>query len=176
MADYLFITPSEMKAQTILGGNVDQDKYLFVVADAQLSIIEPLLGTELYDVIVAGATAGTLAGDYATLYTNFVKPITKHAAIASYIKIANFQLANGGLFKNAPEGAEIVDQSEAEELANRYANLADMYILRFQKWICKNTIAEYKLSQDEVNARTGISNKSGWWLGESSGLTEDQLW
>ena len=57
MAEFLFIQPTEITSTTIMGGNVDIDKYLFCIADTQISVIEPLLGTELYDKILADAEA-----------------------------------------------------------------------------------------------------------------------
>ena len=57
MAEFLFITPAEMTYSTILSGNTDTDKYLFCIADAQISVIEPLLGSILYDKIKADKEA-----------------------------------------------------------------------------------------------------------------------
>ena len=174
MAEFLFIQPSEIASTTIMGGNVDVDKYIFCVADTQISVIEPLLGTELYDVIVAGATADNLAGLYATLYTEFVKPITKHESTAKYIEISSYTLNNGGLYKHTADNAEVVDKEEAQFLAGKYSSMAQMYVQRFDKWICKNTIAEYKRSQDEVNAQR-LKLSPGWYFGGNLGISEDDL-
>ena len=175
MAEFLFVTPAEMTAKSILGGNVDIDKYKYAIASVQLSIIEPLLGTELYDKIASEAEAVTLAGDYATLYTEYVQPITLNAAVAEYIEVSNYMLDNGGLFKHAPDNSEIVDKDEAQSLAQKYSAFAQMYVQRFEKWICKNPLTEYKLSQDDVNASKNISLTGGLWFGGPSGLTEDEL-
>ena len=174
MAEFLFIQPSEIASTTIMGGNVDVDKYIFCVADTQISVIEPLLGTELYDVIVAGATADNLAGLYATLYTEFVKPITKHESTAKYIEISSYTLNNGGLYKHTADNAEVVDKEEAQFLAGKYSSMAQMYVQRFDKWICKNNIPEFKRSQDEVNAQK-LKLSSGWYFGGNLGISEDDL-
>lgn len=173
MAELLFIQPSEIASTTVLGGNVDVDKYLFNVLTTQISVIEPLLGTELYDYIVTNFA--TLTGDYSTLYTEFVKPITKYEALADYIEQASYTLDNAGLFKHAPDNAEVVDKDEAQYLAQKYHALAQMYVQRFNKWICKNTITEYKTYQDEVNAQKNMKLTGGWYFGKKTGLTEDQL-
>ena len=83
MAEFLFITPEELKSTTILGGNVDPDKFLFSIANTQIITIEPLLGSILYDKIKAEAAADPvgLTGKYLTLYNEFVKPITKLALL-----------------------------------------------------------------------------------------------
>ena len=68
MAEFLFTTDAEMKSTTLLNGNVDPDKYKFSISLAMDSVVEPLLGTELYDKIAAEAEANTLSGLYLTLY------------------------------------------------------------------------------------------------------------
>lgn len=160
--ELLFIQPKEIITTTIMGGNVDVDKYQFCIADTQISVIEPLLGSELYDYIITNFT--TLSGDYLTLYTDYIKPITKNEATGKYIEISSYALNNGGLFKHQPDNAEVVDKDEAQFLANKYHALAQMYVQRFNKWICKNPLTEYKTYQDEVNAQS-IKVTSGWFLG-----------
>jgi len=147
-----------------MGGNVDVDKYLFCIADAQLRVIEPLLGSELYNKILTDAEADTLSGLYLTLYTEYVKPITKNSAVAQYIEIASYILDNGGLYKHTGENIEVVDKQEVLFLSNKYNALAQMYIQRFNKWICKNVIEEYKVCQDEVNASKNMKLTAGWKL------------
>ena len=58
--------------------------------------ILPLLGQELYDVILAGADAGNLTGLYLELYTKYVQPITKYQTVANFVLISNYMVANGG--------------------------------------------------------------------------------
>jgi hypothetical protein len=164
MAELLFIQPEEITSTTVLGGNVDIDKYVFCIANVQLTVIEPLLGSILYDKIIADIEADTLSGKYLELFNNFVKPITKNSAIAEFITIASYMLTNGGLYKHSPENSEVVDQREAQFLAKKYSDFSQMYITRFNKWICKNPLTEYKRSQDEVNAIRDLQVTAGWKL------------
>lgn len=162
MAEILLITPQEITDATILGGNVDVDKYQFSIFDTQVKVIEPLLGTELYDYIKANKD--TLAGLYLELYTEFVKPILKFSTLASYLEIASFMVDNGGIFKFTPEAKEVPTTAEITGLIQKYNSLSDMFIIRFQKWICKNPLDEYKTYQDEVNANKDLRTKIGWKL------------
>jgi hypothetical protein len=136
MAELLFIRPEEITATTVLGGNVDIDNYLFCVSKAQLTVIEPLLGTILYDKIIEDIDNDTLTGDYLILFNDFVKPITKHSALAQF-------------------------------LAKKYSDYSQMIIGRFNKWICKNMLPEYKTCQDEVNAVKDLSVSAGWKLDDN---------
>jgi len=164
MAEFLFQTPQEITSTTIMGGNVDVDKYLFCIANVQLTIIEPLLGTILYDKILEEAEADELTGNYLILYNKFVKPITKNMAIAEYIEIGSYMVQNGGIYKHTGDNIEIVDKQEAQFLAGKYRSIAQAKIIRFEKWICKNPLTEYKCYQDEVNANKDIKLTAGWKL------------
>lgn len=164
MAELLFITPQEMASSTILSGNIDIDKFLFCIANVQLTTIEPLLGTELYDRIVTEKTNNTLSGKYLTLFDEFIKPITKHESVAQFIEIASYIVDNGGIYKHSAEGKEVVDKQEAQFLAGKSKAMSQMYVQRFNKWICYNTIPEYKTFQDEVNAIKDINLLTGWKL------------
>lgn len=164
MAELLFITPAEMTSSTILSGNTDTDKFLFCILNTQLTTIEPLLGTELYDKIVSDIEADDLTGLYLELYTEFIKPITKNEALAQYIEIASYMVDNGGIYKRTGENVEVVDKQEVQFLAGKYKSLAQMYVTRFNKWICKNKLIEYKTYQDEVNAIQNINLNVGWKL------------
>lgn len=169
MATLLFISPQELASTTILGGNVDIDKYQFTIEQTQIITIEPLLGSELYDKIISLVTSGTIGNVgnelYNTLYNEFVKPITKYQSMAEYIEISSYVLDNSGLIKNAPDNAEIVSKDEALYLSNKYSGMAQMYVLRFKKWICKNMIKEYKTVQDEVNAERDMKLTGGLFFG-----------
>jgi len=162
--ELLFITPQEASSSTILSGNIDIDKFLFCIANVQLTTIEPLLGTELYDKIVAEKTAGTLAGDYLTLFNDFIKPITKHESVAQFIEIASYIVDNGGIYKHSAEGKEVVDKQEAQFLSGKSKAMSQMYVQRFNKWIEYNPLAEYKTYQEEVNAIKDINLLTGWKL------------
>jgi hypothetical protein len=161
----LFVTPEEITSTTIVGGNVDVDKYLPFVLETQKDTIENLLGSELYDKIITDITNNTLTGLYLELYNDFIKPITKYQSVASYILISPMTLGNGGLFRRTYQGVETVDYREVERVSQIYSAKAQMYIVRFQKWIELNYLAEYILLQDEVNPSKNVNLNNGWYFG-----------
>lgn len=160
MAEILLISPNTITETTILGGNVDFDKYTFCILDTQVSVLEPLLGSELYNYILNNKN--TLSGLYLELYNDYLKPILKFSTLAKYIEIAPYMVSNGGIFKHAPENKEIASIQEVEGLSQKYKGLADMYIGRFNIWIGKNTIAEYNYNNEIVNPSSNINTFNGW--------------
>jgi len=166
MAELLLVKPEEITSTTIMGGDVDLDKYTYTIYNTQIMVLEPLLGTQLYDKIKTDFEADTLAGLYLTLYTNFVKPILKYKSVSEYISIANYMLTNGGVMKHQADNNEIPTIGEIETLSGKYDSIAQMYIERFDKWIGLNgsNIPEYLTSQDDVNADNDLKITGGWWL------------
>lgn len=162
MAETLLIPLNEMTTTTVLGGNVDFDKYTFCVADAQVRVLEPLLGSLLYDKIKEDYANNSLIDDYLKMYTEYIKPIVKFESVATFIEIAPYMVDNGGIFKHAPADKEIVDTREIEKISQKYRALVDLYISRFEDWICDNNIEEYTTNQDEVKPNKNIRTFAGW--------------
>jgi len=167
MADVLFITPYEITSTTIVGGNVDIDKYLPFVKETQLTTIQSLLGTQLYDKILSDVENDTLTGLYLTMFNDYIKPITKYQSVASYILESPLTIGNGGLFTRTYQGVQSVDYKEVERISQIYSSKAQPYIMQFDKWIKLNVnnIPEYKINQDEVNAQSNINLNNGWYFG-----------
>jgi hypothetical protein len=165
--EILFLTPQEISKTTIMGGNVDLDKYTFCIAETQVKVIEPLLGNILYDKIVTDFVNDTLTGDYLTIFNNFVKPVTKYESVSAYLKIANYNLTNAGLIKHNATNAELVNTEETETLANRYSSFAQTYVIRFNKFILKNYIVEYQRYQSEINADNYLTLTAGLYFGKN---------
>jgi len=166
MAELLLIKPEEITETTIMGGDVDLDKYTYTIYNTQIMTLEPLLGTQLYDKIKTDFEADTLAGLYLTLYTEYIKPILKYKSVAEYISIANYMLTNGGVLKHQADNKEIPSIGEIETLSGKYDSIAQMYIERFDKFMTlnSNSIPEYLTSQDDVNADNDLQITGGWWL------------
>jgi hypothetical protein len=164
MPELLLIKPQEIAETTILGGDVDIDKYTYTIHNTQIKTLEPLLGSELYDKIKTDFEADTLAGLYLELYTDYVKPVLKHKSVSEYVNIAGIMLTNSGLGKHTSDNMEPLSLGEVETLSNSYDSTAQMYIERFDKWIGLNQLPEYKTSQDEVNAENDLKITGGWYL------------
>lgn len=156
----LLIKPEEITQFTPLGGNVDIDKYLPVVFDVQITVIEPLLGTVLYEKIKTDFENDALTGLYLTLYTNYLKPILRHQCFSEYVEIGSYIVSNSGIFKHNPQNAEVVTKDEVQYLAQTQRTKAQMYIDRAEKWLCKNQIPEYMSSCHKVDVKVS----SGWHL------------
>ncbi len=157
--EILLIRPSEITAYTPMGGNVDVDKYIPCILDVQVTVIEPLLGTKLYEKIKQDLHDEALAGDHEVLFTNYLKPILRHQVFAEYVEIGSYTVANGGIFKHAPENSETVNKAEVQYLAQTQRTKAQMYIQRAERWLRSNPLPEYAGSCNK-----DVKVSGGWFL------------
>ena len=166
MEKILLKTPQKMTETTILSGNTDVNNYLYCILDTQIRVLEPLLGTLLYEKIKADLDTSTLTGLYLELFSDYIKPITKFESVSSYIEIAQYMVTNGGIFKHAPDSKEIVEPREVTGLAQKYHSTADTFIIRLKKWFCDNgsQLSEYTYDQDGVKPHKNLRTIEGWKL------------
>lgn len=163
----LLITANDLTQNTIMGGNIDPQKYVHVIKEAQIFIVEPILGTKLYNKIVTDFENSSLAGDYKTVLDDYVKPILIYSVAAEFILVHSYNIANGGVFKSSPQDSEPVSKSEVDFLVQEQHNKADAYIKRLKKYLCSVSIPEYVQSQDnnyDLYPDKSIQFSGGWKL------------
>lgn len=131
MATTLFITPKDLKSNTILNGNVDTDLFINFIKIAQQMHVQNYLGTKLYDSITTKITTSTLTGDYLDLVTDYVQPMLIHYAMVDYLPFANYQIRNGGVFKHRTDNSESTTKDELDILVQKHRTFADFYTKRF---------------------------------------------
>lgn len=138
MATTLFITAKDLKANTILNGNVDTDQFIQFIKIAQQMHVQNYLGTKLYNEISLRITNGTIAGDYLNLVTEYVQPMLIHFAMVDYLPFANYQIRNGGVFKHKTENSESTSKDELDILTQKHRTFADFYAKRFVDYMAIN--------------------------------------
>jgi hypothetical protein len=131
MATTLFITQTDLKANTILNGNVDADLFMQFIKIAQQMHLQNYLGTKLYDAITNKINTSTLSEDYLNLVKDYVQPMLIHFAMIDYLPFANYQIRNGGVFKHRSENSETPTKEELDLLVQKHRTFADFYAKRF---------------------------------------------
>ena len=147
----LFITRQDLVQNSFMNGNVDSAKFLQFIKIAQDIHVQNILGTDLYNKISSDIEGSTLAGNYATLVSEYIKPVLIHFAMTDYLPFAAYQLANGGLFRYSPEGSETLTNSEVELLIQKHRDYADFYSRRLighLKYNADDNYPEYLTNTD----------------------------
>lgn len=159
MATIILINNDELVKNTILGGNIDKDRYVSSIKIAQNTYIKPLLGDDLYNKICQDYFNDTLTGLYNTLYEDFVKDLVIHSATMYYLTHGAYMVSNNGITKMRSDSAETVSKEELDFLVDSSKKLYYLYERNFLKWIKANPLTEYKTNESARRINIG-----GWTL------------
>ncbi len=166
MAEALFITRDDIVRYTALNGNVDTDKFIQFIKIAQDIHIQNYLGTKLFQKLQADVIAGTLAGNYLTLVTTYVKPMLIHWGMVEYLPFAAYTIANKGVYKHSSENSENVDKNEVDYLLEKERSIAQNYTQRFIDYMSFNQqlFPEYRSNKNNDIFPDSMNNYTGWYI------------
>lgn len=166
----LLITPQQVIDKTPFNGNIDYDKLVPCIEDAQVADLEPLLGQILFDKILTDYENETLTGLYSELYNKFLIDYLIRASAKNYFLIGAYQVANGGIYKHSAENAETISKEEVDFMMAQQRSKMEVYGTRMKRWLVYNSIPEYLQHSEIINAKP--INVSSWWFGGRSSCTE----
>jgi len=167
MATILFITPNDLKQNTILNGNVDTDLFIQFIKIAQQMHVQNYLGTKLYKKITKDIEDDDLTGDYLDLVNDYVQPMLIHYAMVDYLPFANYQIRNGGVFKHRSENSESTTKEELDILVQKHRTFGDFYAKRFVDYMAiyaSSMFPEYWTNSNDDMYPDQKPNPTGWVL------------
>jgi hypothetical protein len=166
MAKALFVTRQDISVFTAANGSIDNDKLLPFINQAQDIHIQNYLGTDLYDKIQADIVAGTLAGVYLTLVTDYVKSMLLHWSMVEYLPYAGVNIANGGIYTKNPENSTALSKDHVDALIEKSRDTAQFYTRRFIDYMTYNlsSYPEYQSNSNDDMYPDDIAENRGWVL------------
>ena len=142
MAIQLLITIDDLMQRTSWSGNIDTDKMLPHIENAQELEIMPLLGETTYDELlkkIEDTSIDKPANEcWKTLWIDYVTPALVFFTAEYFLPFHQYTIANAGVDKPMGENYETVRKEEVDFLVQKYRNLADGHAKRMQKYMCKH--------------------------------------
>ncbi len=164
MQNTLLISEAKLKAFTDINNNLDPSLIKSTTREAQIIHITRLLGTQLYDKIIADVDAGTLTGNYKSLVEDYVQDSLLYWAYYESLEAIYLRPRNNGLLQ--PQGGDnalSVDMLIYDKKRRSVKNKAEYFSERLVDYLCFNNslFPEYGTEQnDEIFPETGTQFKS----------------
>ena len=151
MSQALFVTRHDISVFTAANGNIDNDKLLPFIKTAQDKYIQNYLGSDLYNKIKSDIEGGTLAGNYLSLVTDYIKPMLLHWSLVEYLPFGSVNIANGGIYQKNPENSTAITKEHVDYLVEKVSSTAQFYTDRFIDYIKSNNnlFPEYYSNSNE---------------------------
>lgn len=149
----LIVMPSVIKQRTALHTNVD-DKLIYPeIKAAQDMYVMPLLGSALFNKIIADIKAGTLGGDYKTLVDNYIIDMICNYVLSEMPESINYQFWNKGVATKTTEDSNTPSMSEMYSIVAKYKNRAEHYSKRCRMYLIENAPTKFR---EYINIPGGV--------------------
>jgi len=162
MLDESLISIEYLKASSLVDWNVTPEKILPYIIEAQELKLEPLIGTKLYRKL----QENSLTFEYELLLDKYVMKYLLHQALSSYLKVAAYNVQQGGIYRHNPTDADPVEHFEISLLVKNEQYKSDEYSKRMVNFLKKypTYYPEYlECVGDGIAARRGKRVIVGGW-------------
>ena len=124
----ILIKEEQLTRNTIIGGNVDVDRYLQAIKACQNLYIKPLLGSTLYNKIVADFETSSLSGLYLEMFNDYITEMIIHGSAEIYLGQAAYMVSNSGITKTKTDASETISKEEVDYLVQSSRKLYNLYV------------------------------------------------
>lgn len=130
-----FISTDYLRQNTPIEDNVDNDKLVPYIVQAQDTYVQQTIGETGYDALKSGITGNTLTPQEQTFMRNYVMPLTAQYAFYLAMPFIAFKATNKSLSKESSEYSQPVELEELKFLRSNVKDVAEFYQRRMVKWL-----------------------------------------
>lgn len=155
MARSLMVTPESVFQNTLISGDLDQDKLVPHIEAAQDIDLFNLLGQNLYEridnLIADGEIRDAGNENYLDLVQRYITPYLQQYAAARFLQYARYTVSEKGVFIHSATNATQASQDDIDRLVRDIIERGERYGQNMWDHICSNSsrYPEYNTSNAE---------------------------
>jgi hypothetical protein len=136
----LLCSPQYLIDNSVLNSNIEQKILSKIIRTTEDKIIQPLIGSELYQEIVSQISGGTMtAGNNKTLLDDYILPTLAEYSVLEYIPYTALKFRNKGVQKQtSQENSEPASMEDLTYLTQSCRDSAQFYAERLIKFLKAN--------------------------------------
>ena len=104
MTTTLLISEAKVRAFSDVNESVDDSLMVNAIREAQDIVIQPIIGTKLYNVLIEKIDTNSISGSYQTLVDDYIQPALIYASLYNITENVYVRTRNNGLL--TPTGGE----------------------------------------------------------------------
>ena len=151
MARSLFVTPQDIIKNSLIQGDIDPDKMIPFIEQAQDKQLQDWLGENFYttlddlvfnsgqDPVPADNINAANRSQYKSFINDHLRPIVEQLALWQFMEFAPYTVSNKGVFKHTSDQASQVSQKELRKIINKVKDQAEFLMERAQDFLCNNS-------------------------------------
>lgn len=164
----LIVSEDFVKENSNLSDNCWGKFLLPSIRETQAIYLQQILGTNLYETILAKISNGTLSGKYEELTRDYCRWYLLYMVLSDIIDILDVKLVNMGTVRNRDEYVDSISDAERQRLKQNYAYKAQFYGDRLVEYLINNKYDFPELDECSCNVLKSHLDKqadTGLWLG-----------
>ena len=135
----LMLTADYYKRNTVVNLNVDEELLHPQIIKAQNVRIEKILGTDLFNIVLAEIDAQTYTARVTTLLEDYIQPALVEWITYTALPYLNYKLTNKSVSKKSSDNSEPSELNEINYLRQNIRDDAEYYSERTTKFLEANT-------------------------------------
>jgi len=139
MARGLLINETFVKSNSEVDENVDMKLINPTIWYCQKAYIEPVLGTVLYNDLIADVVAGSVTGDNLTLVDDYIADALLYWVMLELQVPLTYKFRNKSVSKNTDANSQPVDFEQHKYLKDVYRPKAQYFTERLKAYLCENS-------------------------------------
>ena len=160
----LFLSVDYLRDNTVINGDVDSELLEPFIMSAQNVHIETVVGTNLYNSIIADIEADTLTGVDKDLVDNYLQPALVQWSLYEALPFINYKLTNKSIATKNSDNSDPVQLDELHYLRTNVRDVAEYMSERATKFL-KNNTDLYPLFLENYECDEIKPNKSNYYSG-----------
>ena len=170
MSRILIISEDFVKDNSEIDENVDMKLLNPTIWRCQIQYLQNILGTKLYNSILAKIDADTLTGDYLTLVDDYCADCLLNYVMFEVQVPLLYKFRDKNVSKKSSDNAQPIDFKEHRYLKDFYKDKAEFFAKRIAAYLCENEelFTEYNTEDqvDEVRPHDGKATVSVYLGGD----------
>jgi hypothetical protein len=156
----LIISENYLKQNGVINDNADMKVITPTIVLVQDIYIHPILGSSLFNEIVAQIDAENVSAANENLLDNYILPTMLWYTLCECTPVFKYRYMNKGVLVKNSENSTPADLQEIQYLMDRWKNNAELYAERATKFLCANTTTYplYTLNPDSDDIKPNKTN------------------
>lgn len=161
MSRVLFISEKFIKDNTALDENIDMKKIRPTIWQCQIQYIQDLLGTLLYEDLLAKIQADTLAGNDLILVDNYIADCLTYWCMYELQIPLLFNFRNKSTATNNSDHSQPISTKELDRIENRFKHKAEFFSKRIELYLLANaTLFPLYMKSNAIDESLPLGGKS----------------
>ena len=112
MANIYLISTEQIKSSTYIDENVSDKMLKVSILDTQQQILEPIIGSALYEHLIDGVTNATLDANHQELLVKYIWPVLQQGTVFKLAYNLLYRITNSSVVKDSNENSTAISTQE----------------------------------------------------------------